>query len=356
MIKMKQLLSVLLVGIAATFLHSCSEPEMLTPEQFKFGKLLKDTINKRDNIILLGENMGIKPKKAKIVIDSTHQVSDTDLVAWTNSKIEFALPGLTGEHYFQVFTETDTSEVIPFFVNEVRHIDFKEIANGEFIMGSNTGNEDEKPSHKVTISGDFYASIYEISQAVFIDVMGENPSTIKDERLPVHNVSWIDAIKFCNKLSEIEGFTPCYKISGETASLNNNGTGYRLPTEAEWEYMCRAGKTGDFNHDGSLNDFVWYNQNSGMMLKESGKLAPNAFGLYDMHGNLWEWCWDNYSADYYKSSPSKDPMGDATFKGEKVARGGSYLSGKIEIRSSHRTQTSKKPELCGIRLVRTKTK
>lgn len=353
---MKQLLSILFVGIISIFLFSCSDTDVITPSKLKFGELLKDTVNKRDNIILLGENMGTMPKNARIIIDSTLEVQDSNIVAWTNAKIEFSVPGLTGKHYFQVFTETDTSEIMHFFVNEVRHIDFKEIQAGTFTMGSDKGNEDEKPSHQITISNAFYASACEINQAIYLDVMGENPSLIVDERLPVNNVTWIQAVQFCNKLSDIKGLTPCYKISGESVSMISNGTGYRLPTEAEWEYMCRAGKTGDFNLDGDLNNFVWYNQNSGMMLKEPGKLAPNAFGLYDMHGNLWEWCWDNYAEDYYKSSPNKDPMGPAISKGMKVARGGSYMSGKIEIRSSHRSQPSQKLTNCGIRLVRTKTK
>jgi formylglycine-generating enzyme required for sulfatase activity len=164
------------------------------------------------------------------------------------------------------------------------------------------------------------------------NVMGETPSYFKQQpENPVENVSWYDAVRFCNALSEMENLKPFYKIEGKTVTMpSKESPGFRLPTEAEWEYACRVGsKTRySFGDDpASLGEHAWYVENSGQKTQPVGKKRPNAFGLYDMHGNVWEWCWDGWDEDYYKlfsmHLPVIDPLGPslATFR---VVRGGGW--------------------------------
>lgn len=207
-----------------------------------------------------------------------------------------------------------------------------------------SGGSDEKPVHRVTISKDFLMSKYEVTQKQYEAVMETNPSYFKGENLPVERVSWYDAIEFCNKLSDMEGLERCYSGSGTNIICNWNANGYRLPTEAEWEYACKAGTTKDFYSgnlinqfcipiDANLNRIGWYCGNSGKNTHPVGEKEPNAFGLYDMSGNVWEWCWDWFGS--YSSDAVKDPKG--TNNGEyRVLRGGSWESIGIFCRSSFR--------------------
>ena len=199
------------------------------------------------------------------------------------------------------------------------------ISPGEFLMGSpandKEANDSEKPQHRVRISRPFYLGVHEVTQAEYLSVMGQNPSVFssngrgKDRvagrstaRYPVENVSWLDAVKFCNKLSEKGGRKPFYEIDGEKVRVPDwNGTGYRLPTEAEWEFACRAGGASRyyFGDDPSvIGRYAWFRDNSRGTTQPVGLLRPNHFGLYDMLGNAWEWCGDTPSA-YDKR---KDPI------------------------------------------------
>ena len=218
------------------------------------------------------------------------------------------------------------------------------IEAGEFMMGSPDSDKDaegdEKPPHRVRITRPFYLGKYEVTQAEYEAVMGQNPSHFKGKpKNPVESVSWLDAVRFCNQLSEPEGLKPFYEISGETVQVPDwNGTGYRLPTEAEWEYACRAGTRTRFcfGDDGDgLGKFAWFGSDAGGGTHEVGQKRPNAFGLYDMHGNVWEWCGDWYDADYYQESPVDDPRGPsrATYR---VIRGGCWGNDPRRVRSAYR--------------------
>ena len=186
------------------------------------------------------------------------------------------------------------------------------IPAGRFVMGSpqtETGREGhEGPQHWVKISKPFYMGVAEVTQKEYAAVMGTNPSKFSGTNRPVERVSWGDAVEFCRKLSE--------KTKRKV----------RLPTEAEWEYACRAGtKTAySFGGDvGKLGHYAWHSGNSAKQTHGVGQKKPNAWGLYDMHGNVWEWCADWYGESYYRSSPGTDPQGPGSGK-DRVHRGGSW--------------------------------
>ena len=190
------------------------------------------------------------------------------------------------------------------------------IEPGEFLMGSpesDTGAlSNEKPQHRVRITKAFSLGIHEVTQGQYQAVMGETPSGFKgSDDLPVEHVSWLDGVKFCNKLSEREERVPYYRIDGAEVAVAG-GNGYRLPTEAEWEYACRAGSATVYpfgNDDGNLGEHAWYDSDSESKTHPVGQKRPNAWGLYDMQGNVWEWCPDWYDEKYYASWPAADPRG-----------------------------------------------
>ena len=191
--------------------------------------------------------------------------------------------------------------------------------------------DDEKPQRKVTISRPFYLGVYEVTQYEYRQVMNDNPSKFKDsELLPVEQVSWLDAVKFCNKLSERERRKPYYKIEDDAVTILG-GNGYRLPTEAEWEYACRpqspetATKYPFGDDDDDLSSYAWFDKNSDGKTHPVGQKKPNRWGLYDMQGNVWEWCQDWYSDKYYTFAPESDPPGPASAS-LRVFRGGGWAA------------------------------
>ena len=145
----------------------------------------------------------------------------------------------------------------------------------------------------------FQMSVFPVTQSWYARVTGQQPSTAQGDRLPVEGVSWWDAAQFCNALSRRECLTPAYYLDAgaERADWDNCADGYRLPTEAEWEYACRAGTTGP--RYGPLDEVAWYQGNSDGRIRAVGGKRPNAWGLYDMLGNVWNWCWDVYDTEVY---------------------------------------------------------
>jgi formylglycine-generating enzyme required for sulfatase activity len=211
------------------------------------------------------------------------------------------------------------------------------VEGGSFMMGSTGGESTEQPVHQVTV-GNFYMAKYEVTQKEWVAIMGGNPSNWKGDKLPVENVSWHEVVEYCNKLSLKEGLIPAYRGSGNDITCNLSANGYRLPTEAEWEYAARGGKLWDvlaqeYAGGNSVDSTAWYSSNSGGKTHEVGTKAANYLGLFDMGGNVWEWCWDWYGS--YDSSAQTDPMG-ASSGTRRVFRGGSwYLSGQY-LRSAYR--------------------
>lgn len=252
---------------------------------------------------------------------------------------------------------------------------FVYISGGVFQMGSpesEAWRSDDEKQHTVTVS-DFYMSQYEVTQAEYQAVMNSNPSNFSGENLPVENVSWLDAVAYCNARSGREGLTPVYTIDGQNVSWERSANGYRLPTEAEWEYACRAGTTTPFymenspsaeeaNYYGHYPYMIEDNYFSQGNLEvkpgeyrqttvEVGSFSANSFNLYDMHGNVGEWTWDIYAQ--YPDEEQTDPVG-AALGTRRVYRGGGWNDFAKNMRSAYRAMMDqdKGSFNIGIRLVR----
>jgi formylglycine-generating enzyme required for sulfatase activity len=199
-------------------------------------------------------------------------------------------------------------------------------AGKKFVMGRN-GLTNAAPV-EITLDHDYYIDRTEVTQAMFQRVMGNNPSFFKgDSTRPVENVSFIDAAEFCNRRSVAEGLSPCFLPATWLCDRTKNG--YRLPTEAEWEFACRGGRQTRFSWGNTMNGkYCWYMDNSGKTTHGAGTLRPNRFGLYDMIGNVWEWCDDRFSPD--RSQPKYWQLGPKTL------RGGSWSSSAQSLESAVR--------------------
>lgn len=196
---------------------------------------------------------------------------------------------------------------------------FIEIPSGEFLMGSEYGTPLERPVHKATVENSLKVLETPVTQRMYLDVVGVNPSDCMNFDAPVESVTWFDAIEFCDKLSFLTGMR-C-----------------RLPTETEWEYFCRAGTDTEYffgSDERHARDFAWYDMNSMDMIKPVRKKLPNNWGLYDVIGNVWEWCADNYRSSYFS--------GETETK-KKVIRGGAIDMDVFRLRSAYRS--SEFPEL-----------
>jgi formylglycine-generating enzyme required for sulfatase activity len=200
------------------------------------------------------------------------------------------------------------------------------LPGGTFLMGSADGKADEAPAHEVFV-GAFLIDRTEVTQEQYGKLVLGNPSHFKGPDRPVEQIAWADAALYCNLRSRAEGLEPCYDEA--TARCNFQAGGYRLPTEAEWEYACRAGSAAEhpFGPDPrDLKQHAWYAENAGKKTQPVAQKKPNAWGLCDMQGNVAEWCNDVYDAGYYRSSPAANPRGPDD--GEKyVLRGGSWTTG-----------------------------
>jgi len=204
-------------------------------------------------------------------------------------------------------------------------MDMVSVPAGQFTMGVNEGPIDAKPAHEVKMDG-FLMDQYEITQEVYEKVTGANPSRRKNPKNPVEQVTWTAAVKFCNLRSVQEGLKPCYDTNSWECDFSANG--YRLPTEAEWEYACRAGSSTPFyfgDVSDELKSFAWFDGNAQSKPHPVGQRKPNAWGFYDMSGNVWEWCNDFYGVKYYRESSGDNPRGPK--QGEKrILRGGAWSS------------------------------
>jgi formylglycine-generating enzyme required for sulfatase activity len=297
------------------------------------------------------------------------KVSLLELVAYTEDKVpDFVshrrgrrqMPVLLGRTVNVTLLDLARGTAAPEFITtRIGQIKLKRIPAGSFLMGSPDDDKEafgrEKPQHRVRISKPFYVGVYEVTQAQYEAVMGNNPSYFSPngggkekvagqltDQHPVKSISWLDAVTFCNKLSEREGRKPFYEIDGKEVRVPDwSGPSYRLPTEAEWEYACRGNSSTpmrySFGDDAAeLGEYAWFGEDfSKGATHPVGQKKPNGFGLHDMHGNVWEWCWDWFGEDYYKQSPAADPTGPEVAS-DRVYRGGGWYNLPRYCRSAYR--------------------
>ncbi|MDT5122901.1 MAG: eukaryotic-like serine/threonine-protein kinase [Acidobacteriota bacterium] len=254
----------------------------------------------------MAQNPDERPQTAALMREALREASSEARVASTES----VLPATVTSH----------------FTNQIG-MEFVYVPVGSFMMGSEK-TDCEKPVHQVTIRESFYMSKYEVTEAQWHQAMGSDPPDFNGDNLPVKGVAWIDAQNFIQQLNAM-----------------NNGYVYRLPTEAEWEYACRAGTTGDYA--GNLDAMAWHIRNSGGQPHPVGQKQPNSFGLYDMHGNVDEWCEDVWH-DSYNGAPTD---GSAWLSGGqqnyRVLRGGWWDDRASYLRSAWRTYDDPRGRLPG---------
>jgi formylglycine-generating enzyme required for sulfatase activity len=315
-------------------------------------------------------------KAARLAIDAEDDAMVSSIAAALDEEYDLGVSEVD-EAWLRQFassTESDIDgwETVPAsFVNSVG-MTLILIPHGKFTMGSNDAERDrdrDEVEHDVRITRPFYLAAYETTQQEFREVLGRNPSwfspdhqgsekvaDLDTDRFPVEKVSWFDAVDFCNTLSVNEGLQPYYVLQGAdrdgegaisdvTEVVISGGDGYRLPSEAEWEYACRAGAATPFHFGSQLsgkeantNGYSYGAAGAGPNLTRTttvGSYSPNDFGLFDMHGNVWEWCQDWYGQDYYAGSPTDDPTGpdSGTFR---VLRGGSWFNFPRNARAAYR--------------------
>jgi formylglycine-generating enzyme required for sulfatase activity len=254
----------------------------------------------------------------------------------------------------------------PFDVVTASGVEMVFLPAGEFLMGSATGNSDEIPAHKVRISG-FLMDKFEVTHEMFAKAQLPNPSHWQDNpRKPVERIRWRDAKQYCNERSLLEKLKPCYDEKTPDFDCDVNADGYRLPTEAEWEYACRAGVDGpyDFGQADKLRLFAWFADNASERTHVVGEKNANRWGIFDLYGNVSEWCEDVYSPTYYQQSAAVDPAGPPNPGKDvkRVMRGGSWKASagmcRATLRQGERTGDSDacfSTDYCGFRCVRRAT-
>lgn len=259
--------------------------------------------------------------------------------------------------------DLSTDDVQPQPFVSASGVDMVFLSGGTFMMGSNEGDDDERPLHQVILSP-FVIDVHEVTHEMFARAELPNPSRWQDDpQKPVESVRWRDAKIYCNERSLQEGLEVCYDETTPGLPCDFKASGYRLPTEAEWEFACRAGSQGDYvcTTSDKLKSYAYYNANSDNQTQPVGTRKANRWGLFGMHGNVCEWCQDVYDPEYYQISPTLDPRGPSTSAGDvkRVIRGGSWKASVRMCRSSFRqgqrtgdTDACFSTDYCGFRCVR----
>lgn len=347
--KNKLIYIILLISLLA----SCGDDSIFdTPKGDPYVISINKAISfPTDTIILSGNFIPTASASVYVVVGDSMRINSTDCLAWTATTIAFVVTDSIRSGKVFCILNGDTTDIFELSIKPYPPIVITEVPRGSFLMGSATGLNDELPVRNVELTRDMLVADKEISQRLYKFIMGANPSTKIENSLPVYNVEWIDAIRFCNELSKKDNLDAAYSINGDLVEWDTNSLGWRLPTEAEWEYMARAGEKYD-SPSGSYSEIAWFNENSAGMPHTIGTTKANSFKLYDILGNVREWCWDYYAEDYYSSAPIVNPIGPS-MGDRRVSRGGSFVEGKAFLRfSSRKIPNASLP--IGFRIVRNK--
>lgn len=269
--------------------------------------------------------------------------------------------------YFSIFCLASTTLFCSFISTQNPILELVKIEGGSFLMGSKDDNRiaenDEQKRHEVKVSP-FEINRLEVTVWEWKEYCKKTKTALPkaptwgwNDNYPITNITWFDAVKYCNWLSKQDGLKPAYTLAGPNVACDFTANGYRLPTEAEWEFAAKGGtksKNTYFSGSDELNEVAWYVKNSDRRPHAVGTKLPNELGIHDMSGNVWEWCWDWYNKDYYKVEDGNNPKGP--IRGEKKSvRGGSWDSQESYLRTANRISTvpSITNEFYGFRLART---
>lgn len=344
---------ILFVGIIILF--ACEEKQITEP---KINYMISEIIPKQsfwgDTVTIYGNDFGIKNFSSHLIIPDNIYFESENALIWQDNKISFVMPDNSVSGEIEIVIADSLIGSVFIEINPLPEIDTVHIQPGTFNMGSVSGSEDEYPVHNVIIENRLIVSAKEITVREFSNIMGYLPDNNDDLHLPVVNVSWLESIRFCNELSKIEGLDTCYIITDDRVEWNDSSNGWRLPTEAEWEFVAKGNNNNDFPFNKELNDFGWFSQNSGLKIHPGGRKEANENRIYDMNGNVWEWCWDYYDSDYYEVSETINPKGPSN--GDyRVKRGGSAIEGSFYARNSNRNSQSSNKDFSGFRIFRNKS-
>jgi len=256
----------------------------------------------------MGEQLQVETESGKIMLEVTFPMMTLSrCIIKGKGRLSYLKKGMVVNRFVK---GSENSNKVTGSIEKYGNTEMVYIEGGNFMMGSPEAEQyrgDDEKQHRIKVSS-FWIGKYEVTQREYLTLMGTNPSNSKGDYLPVERVNWYDAVEFCNKMSERHGLKLYYKISKNKKDRRNRskydelkysvtvigGKGYRLPTEAEWEYACRAGTTTAYYWgDKGKSDYLYSYE-----IKPVGTESPNAFGLYNMSGNVWEWCWDWYNEHY----------------------------------------------------------